>query len=214
MGDKNDFKEVELLVNRETSDKMLRDVVKDYKNLIMNAKDSLDNESRRYWTEKARELRSELISIINGSDTVSIAKRKEITDIIMNYESLEFSDNADDIFVKKRFLRGNFLGMKLLRDERLDIKKLNANYNQRMYQTVHNLSDIINDNSKDSFNQWSERLLEVIHSNITVYNQELKCLQDSIREETDIINEFKDNKKTIKQSFELIKSMMEWKTTD
>ena len=201
---------VERDVNKATSDSMIRVVIKEYKHNILSAKDSLDQETKRYWQEKAQELKDRLITIITGSENLSVAKRKEIAEIIMNYKPLEFRDDADALFVKKNFLRGNMLGLRSRDAERLNIRKLTSKYNDKIRKSIFEIATKINDSCIESFNMWVDSLIGVIQENITEYNPELKEMKESIKEETETINELLDNQTTIKDSFESITKMMDW----
>lgn len=205
---------VEKDVDKATSDSVIGIVIREYKNNLLSAKDSLDQETKRYWQEKAQELKDRLITIITGSENLSVAKRKEIAEIIMNYKPLEFEDDADSVFIKKKFLRGNMMGLRAREAERLNIRKLTSNYNARIKKSISEIATMMNSSCNESFNLWVDSLLAVLEENITEYNPELKDLKESIREETETINELTKDQKTIKDSFETITSMMDWKVID
>ncbi|MCR5836801.1 MAG: dynamin family protein [Lachnospiraceae bacterium] len=201
-------------INVISTDAMIKYVIDEYKKDIENANELIDQKTQRYWSAEAEKEKEHLIDLITESENLSIVKRKEITEIIMDYEPLTFKDNADSLFIKQRFLRGNLLGFKFIKTEELNIRKITTYYNKTLEKNVLEMAGVINKKSKDNFNIWLSNLMSVIELNITEYNPELKELKESIKEETEIINKLVNNKQDIKDSFETITSMMKWKSVE
>ena len=197
--------------NEKSSDTMIQSVIDKYKSETGNAQSIIDQETKRYWSEKADKEKERLTDLITGSENLSISKRTEIKEIIMNYEPLAFEDDADSLFIKERFLRGNLFGFKFFDTQELNIRKITAVYNKTVEKNAFEMAGLINRKSEESFNNWLDNLLVVIEMNITEYNSDLKDLKESIQDETDTINELTGNKGFIKESFDAITSMMKWK---
>lgn len=204
-----DFAESE--IDKATSDSLLKIVVEEYKKNLLAAKEILSTEIKKRWHINAQMLRNRLIEIITGSDALSTGQREELSSIIINYRPLEFSDDADNIFIKKRFLRGNVLGFQWFESEKLDTKRLSGSYNEKMRKNIRTIAEEMNNSCFVSFINWKQSLTSVIETNITEYNPQLRDMAEMIKEETDKIIELEENQKTISSSLEAIREMMAWK---
>ncbi|WP_251209913.1 dynamin family protein [Acetatifactor aquisgranensis] len=204
-----DFAESE--IDKATSDSLLQIVIDEYKKNILAAKDILSEEIKGRWYANAQLLRNGLIEIITGSEALSVGQREELSSIIINYRPLEFNDDADNIFIKKRFLRGNVLGFQWFESEKLDTKRLSGSYNEKMRKNIRAIAEEMNNGCFVSFKNWEQSLASVIETNITEYNPQLRDMAEMIKEETDKIIELEENQKAISSSLETIREMMAWK---
>lgn len=132
----------------------------------------------------------------------------------MSYQQLSFNDDADDVFIKARFLRGNLLGIHLINDEKPNIRKLAKSYNYRISKAASEMAVEMNKSSYSSFKSWKESLSAVIEENITEYNPQLRDMSDMIKEETEKIAELEDNQSTIQNSLNAIEELMAWRALD
>lgn len=201
-------------IDKATSDKVINGVMHEYKKNTIAAKDTVSAALKEYWLENAQKLRNRLIDIITETDALTDSQREEIQTIIMNYEPLEFNDDADNIFIKARFLRGNFLGLRPNDSEKLNTKRLTDIYNNKIYKNVKEIAGLINESCLVSFKNWIRKLEAVIEQNITDYNPRLREMSEMIKEETDRIAELEEDQKTISNSLEAIKELMSWKTLE
>lgn len=201
-------------IDKETSDKLLEIVVEQYKKNVLLAQEILSNSIKEHWLQNAQSLRNILIEIITGSDALSSTQREELSNIIMSYQPLSFNDDADNIFIKARFLKGNFFGFHLIDDEKLNIRKLSRSYNDKIAKTIFEIATEMNASSYSSFRTWKESLSAVIEENITEYNPQLRDMSDMIKEETEKIAELEDNQSTIQHSLNAIEELMSWKTLE
>ena len=198
-------------VDQETSDELLKIVVTKFKNYIEDARTKLAETEKEYWQGNAQEYRDGMVRLITGSDALSEQQRVELSSVILSYPAFQYNDDADKVFIKVKFLRGNVLGLRLGDSERLDTLRLAASYNSRIKRNIEEMSELINSSCFTSFKAWQEKLQAVIEENITIYNPELRELTEFIREESDRILELLTNQKTISDSFKTIENMMSWK---
>lgn len=201
-------------IDKETSDKLLKIVIEQYKKNTILAQEILSNSIKEHWQQNAQSLRNVLVDIITDSDALSSTQRDELSKIIMNYQPLSFNDDADDVFIKARFLRGNLLGIRLIDDEKLNTRKLANSYNDRISKVIAEMAVEMNKSSYSSFRTWKESLSAVIEENITEYNPKLRDMSDMIKEETEKITELEDNQSTIQHSLNAIEELMSWRTLD
>lgn len=198
-------------IDSQTSDDVLERVVERYKDDFLDAKQKLAEEIKAAWLKNAAALRELLLSVVTGSDALSPAQRAQLSEIIMDYKALEFNDDADDIFIKAKFLRGKFLGFDT-DAERLNTKRLAYRYNERISKNIASMAQILFENCYASFKAWMSSLMSLIEQNITEYNPELRDMAEMIREETEKIIELEGDQKTISTTLDTIKQLMEWKT--
>ena len=198
-------------VDKATSDKLMEIVIEEYKKNIVESKDSISMVLRELWFANAQKLRTALIEIITDSEALSVSQRDEISNIIINYQPLEFNDDAENIFIKKRYLRGNVLGLKLNDSEKLNTKRLTMSYNEKIDKNINEIASVINASYFSGFKTWEQNLASIIEKNITEYNPKLRGMAEMIREETEKITELEDDQQTIISSLNAIKELMSWK---
>ena len=174
-------------VDKETSDRLLEIVVKEFRKNIIDAQDRLGEASKQHWQENAQAYRDEMIRLITGTDALSEKQRNELSAVILSYPTFQYDDDADKVFIKAKFLRGNVLGLRLGASERLNTARLASSYNTRIRHNIDEMSQLINSSCFTSFKAWQENLQALIEENITIYNPELRELTEFIREESERI---------------------------
>jgi hypothetical protein len=211
---KERYESIDRDIDIATSNIVVDMVAQEYRKNTLLAKDIENNKIKEYWMANAATFRNKLIEIITGTDALTRTQREEIQAIIINYEPLEFDDDANNIFIKTKYLRGNFFGLKINDDEKLNTKKLTKEYNNKIQENINEMAKLINNSCISSFNSWRERLESVIEQNITEYNPDLRGMSEMIREETEKIAELEQNQRTIKDSLDTIRTLMSWKTIE
>lgn len=201
-------------IDKDTSDELIGIVVEEYRGNIIKAQETLGIGIREHWQQNARSLRNELIRIITGSDALTSTQRDELSDIIMSYQDITFNDNADDVFIKERFLRGSIFGVQLYDDEKLNTRRLAGRYNTAISKAISEMSAEMNMGCFNSFRAWEKSLLTVIEGNITEYNPQLRDMSEMIKEETEKIAELEEDQATIQKSLNAIEDLMNWKVLD
>ncbi|WP_027207667.1 dynamin family protein [Butyrivibrio fibrisolvens] len=208
---KSKMDETEKELDKLTSDEIMKYVINCYKVNLDDAQEKLDLYLDHYWGEKGLEFKTSLIREIAHSEALSDSQRDEITDMINNYAYVNFKDDAESVFVKKKFLKGALFGLRLGDSEKLNTNRLAASYNDRINKIIYSMSQEMNNNCFERFKIWKERLLGVIEANLTELNPELKSIAEIIRIESDSIAELENNQKTIQTSLEDIIELMTWK---
>ena len=210
--DKMDAKEKEL--DQLSSEQILKYVINSYKVNIDDAQEKLSMHLDEYWRKKELDFKRALIFQITNTDALSDSHREEIAEMIQNYDVNNFKEQADSVFVRKRFLKGNLLGIRINDDEKLDIKRLARSYNDRIKRIVNDMSQSMNEDCFSQFKIWEEKLLAKINANLTELNPELKSLAEIIRIETENITELENNQTMIQTSLDTIKDLMSWKEAE
>ena len=198
-------------IDKNTADRLMELIVKEYKNNIVDAHGRLMSTASAFWAGTAGAYREDLIKTITNNESLSEEQRNEIQKIIMEYQPLQFADDADQIFIKNKFLRGNLFGIRFGRTEKIDTAKLVSIYNNKIHSAVKSMSDMINANCYSSFVVWQNSLLDAVEKDITKFNPDLRRLTDIIKEETDAITKLQDDQQLICRTLDSIKEMMSWK---
>lgn len=201
-------------IDRATSDEIMKIVVDRYKQSILDAKEKASAVTKQHWIDKAETFKNTLVAIITGSDALSLKQRETLSEIIINHQGLVIDDEANNVFVKAKYLKGQFLGFRLSSSERLNTKRLANNFNERISKSIREMSDDLNENCYTSFKVWKDNLCSVIEENITELNPQLKQIAELIKEETEKINELAENQQTICSSLNAIRELMAWKEVE
>ncbi len=194
-------------IDKKTSDRLMNLVSNEYKKNMSKAKNAFSTELHAHWQENSQVLRNQLIDIIAGTDALSESQRDEISSIILEYEQLEFDDDADNIFIKKKFLRKNVFG----ESEKINNRRLIQSYNDKISKNSKALALYMNDNCRECFRTWQQSLCDQIEANITEYNPKLREMAALIRDDKDKVRELEDNRKTISAALDAINELMSWK---
>ena len=210
---RSDLDATQRAIGSSTSDDVMERVIEKYKADFLDAKKKLSEEIKSAWLKNAAALKELLISTVAGSDALTSGQREQLSLIIMDYKPLEFNDDANDIFIKSKFLRGKFLGFD---DdvERLNIRRLASKYNERITKNIMSMSQILYENCYASFKAWMSSLMSLIEQNITEFNPELRDMAEMIREETEKIIELEGDQKAISDTLDAIKQLMAWKNAE
>ena len=201
-------------IDKATSDEIMTIVVDKYKHSIIEAQEKASAVTKQHWMDNAETLKNTLVAIITGSDALSAKQREELSEIIINHQGLVIDDEANKVFVKAKYLKGQFLGFRLSSSERLNTKRLANNFNDLIAKSIKAMSEDLNENCYSVFKVWKTHLCSVIEENITELNPQLKQIAEMIKEETDKINELADNQQTICSSLDAIKELMNWKVLE
>lgn len=199
------------LVDKDTTDRMLKNVVEEFKKNMMDAQDKLYSVCLGYWQHNAVMYREEMTRIIMGTDALSEKQRVQLSTIIVDYPPFAFDDEADKVFIKAKFLRGNVLGIKIGASERLNIGRLTSSYNSKIKSNIYEMSELINSSCFSGFKDWQQRLQALIERNITTFNPELHLLSELIQDEEERISQLQMDQQTIANSLKTIEGMMSWK---
>lgn len=97
-------------IDKATSDEIMKIVVNRYKRSILDAKEKASSVTKQHWIDNAETQKNTLVAIITGSDALSAKQREELSEIIINHQGLMIDDEANSIFVKAKYLKGQFLG--------------------------------------------------------------------------------------------------------
>lgn len=192
------------------SDDMMDAVVSEYKLNITEARERLIRAAREKWSNNENDLRECMIRIITESDQVNDEQTRELSGMIHDYAAVDYTDDAQERFMKEKFLLGNVFGLGLGLRERLDTGHLAREYNRQIRRCITEMAEMIDADYSKIYAQWQEQLITQIESNICIYNPQLRELTSFIRDETNRIASLRTDQKTISTTYATINSMISW----
>lgn len=200
-------------IDKATAGKLLEEVTDEFKAHFDKAQRKLDMESRQYWGMKTQQTKDGLIKIVTGTTALTDEKREEISNIIINYGSIDFKNQAEEIFFSEDFSKTIRIGnVTIVESDKLDILKLENRYNSEMQNRVDEMQNAISVSHEYSFVKWIESLCDTVIENIEEYSPVLRSQVQIIKEETEKIMELETRQKQLGNYAESIRKMMEWKT--
>lgn len=206
--------EKEKSLDRLASSETINYVIEYYKNNIDDAQKKLSTFLDEYWREKERDFKNQLIIKVTKSDTLTDSQREEIASKIQTYDINNFKEQANSVFVREKFLKGTFLGIHIIDDEKLNTSRLARIYNDKIKASVKEMSQMMNDDCFMQFKNWERQMLDEINAGLTEFNPGLKELVNKIHIETDSLTELEQNQMMIRSSLETIKSLMSWEVVE
>lgn len=175
------------------------------------AEEDLDKEAREYWTECSEKFRERLAEVVKNS-TLSQKKKDEITEMIVDYEKLNFDsvENGEIFTVDEFDYLLNLGNIKLFKMDKLFLSRLTEAYAARLAAVVDKVDHNIHDAYINSFTGWEENLVNVVRMNIVDYSPELKAQQRMINAETEKIHGLQNMLSRLELYAEDIHAMTAW----
>lgn len=206
--------EKEKSLDHMASNETIKYVIDFYQDNIDDAQKKLSTYLDKYWSEKERDFKKQLILKVTESDTLTDSQREEMASKIQNYDINNFKEQANSVFVREKFLKGTLLGIHIIDDEKLNTSRLARIYNDKIKTSVKEMSQMMNDDCFMQFKNWERQILDEINAGLTEFNPGLKDLVNKIRIETESLIELEQNQTLIRYSFETIESLMSWEKVE
>ena len=205
-------KEMAKDIERATTDEVLDIVIDRFDNRIIDAKTFIEDDSKKYWTQKTIEVREILAQIVTNSSALTEKERETLAQIIMEYKDLTFKNFGKDVFDREKLVHGFKLGaLKFGAVDSLNIDRIKKKYMISIKEKVDELFVKSKTSHETSFRLWIEDLMKQIKDNIIEFNPTLRSLNRIIEEKTEEIIELEGRQTIIEQDKEKIRLMMEWK---
>lgn len=198
----------------EAVNEVLKEVIEKYKSDMIEVQSAVNHMAFEYWENNTKKLREELVSIVTASDALTDNQKQALSDLIFNYKNIYFDDKADVIFVKPKFLQGHLLGLDLFMFEKLNVKKLEREYNKTVINNIEGIATDLNLKYHTNYQQWQEELSTMIEKNIVELNPQLQLLFDQINNETEVINRLETSQQKIRIALSEIENLISFKTIE
>ena len=207
--DYREMKDIKTKADIETSDELIRGVTEDFNNRGSDATSNIDMASREYWEGNTAKVKKELILIVAESPTLDDDKKRELEEIIISYDKVQFTDQH--VFEKAHFERKLMLLGREIDLNRLNIRKLADTYNKDYAAAIKKVYEEIRTSHRDSFEKWRNQLVDKIRTNIVDYSPKLSEKAKRIEEETKRIGELSDTIRLLSGYSDEIQELMGWK---
>lgn len=201
-------------VNQNTSDELLKKINTVFREQMQESAGIINNASRQFWEAHTEELKNELGLVVTDSTALTEDKKEEIENIITTFQSIEFTDLPEDIFVKSDFEFGLKLGRLVIGDvDKLDLDKLSSRYSDKAHEAAQYMFQIIGHSHSTSFSTWAQNLLDTVVENIVEFNPLLASQAKAIEEETNKIKDLQTRQEALQDYTRQIQAMIGWKLT-
>ncbi len=204
----DEWNEARLKAETEAGEFLLKEMEVDFDTRFMEAKVTIESASMSFWELATEAIRQELGALIAGSKELSEEKKKELSEIIIKYQSISFNKHSDEMFAKEHFKKKfNLLG----ETGKLNLLKLRWTYNLSMKADVNKIHMEIQNNHESVFKGWLYNLLSIIRDNIVDYSPVLHEQSVMIREKENKILDLQSRYTKLQNYSNTIKTMMDWK---
>lgn len=204
-----EWNKARLDAENEAGEFLLREMEADFDTRFIESKETIESASVKFWEEATETIRHELGDLIAGSKELSEEKKKELSEIIIQYQNITFVKHSEDMFAKEHFAkRFTLLG----ETGKLNLLKLRWTYNFSMKEDVNNIYVEIRNSHEGEFRNWLHALLGIIRDNIVDYSPVLHEQSLQIQEKENKILDLQSRYNMLQNYSNTIKSMMDWQT--
>lgn len=183
--------------------KALSSFEKIYSEEAIKKQNDIFKQSEDFWQNKSNELKQELTDIVTKSNALDDAQKNRIQEIIATYEQIQLNTQTikdkDNKQWKKRFTN------------RINVSKLSDYFNKVIKDSIDTLYKETQLNHKHIFEDWIDKLFDVIRDNIVEMNPTLKLYSDKITEYKKRRQQLENNLSQLVDITEVIKEKISWK---
>lgn len=177
-------------VDRQAANQLLVYVRESFTKSFEVMTSDIELRSKRYWSERAARVRLALYETATGNTALPEDMRREIGDVIISFQPLALTTDAEAIFVKSELEETlRLLNVVVFESDRLDLRKVHNTYNNRMSTAFERALEEVYEGHTQSFLAWLDNLVAAINSNIESYNPVLEEHVESIRKKSEQIQE-------------------------
>lgn len=200
-------------INKETAEKLLKDVTDEFNTRFEKAQTTLDEKSKAFWEEKTQALKDLLLVIVTGTTALDEEQRAELAEIIMTYDNIVFETHPAEKLLREDFKKGiKFGDFVLCEFDKIDINKLAERYSTEMTRKINEIRNTIQGSHRKSFKDWNDSLVSTLRDNIVKYSPMLTAKAQEIQQEEKKISELEAKLNEFAVYTKMIAEMMEWKT--
>lgn len=147
---------------------LIQFINRDYQNRVKRADENIDLASRGFWNKMVKDVREELVSIVNDTNSLEDEKRKELVDLIISFRDIVFS--VDHRFRIYDFEKKLNIGPFTIDLNALNTKKLAEDYNEHYRKELWDICKITGVEHAKLFETWRGQLIDLIMTNIVDYS--------------------------------------------
>ena len=168
--------------------------------------------SETFWNEKSNEFKEVLRETISGSKNLDDEKKKELEQIIIQFEKIDLETPSDALFKENKL---KIAGLNDFFEDFLHIKYKNlaVKYNDAIEEQIKNIRVIVRTSHENNFIVWKNKLIKTIKNDILNYSPILHEQQKKIDEQQLKIDKIKTKLDKITIYSNQINDMLKWKRT-
>lgn len=199
-------------VDRQAANQLLASVRDSFTRSFDVMTSDIEVRSKRFWKERSEEVRESLYDTATGSTALSEEKRREIGDVIIRFQPLSLTTDAEAIFVKSELEETlRLLNVVIFESGRLDLRKVRKTYNARMAMAFKMAINEVDSEHTKSFFAWLDNLMAEINSNIESYNPVLEEHVESIKELSERIGEREEKLSELREHLDTVTRLISWR---
>ena len=203
--------EAEKTARQNAVDELFGDLREQFRQSNVGIHALLLSKSRYFWEMRSKAVKDTLVAFVAGASELTDSRRKELEDLIVQYETIHFQDeNLDEKLDKEKFEMKLFSVLAL---DPLNINryKLARSYNSEINRVKVENYRLVYVNHVDRFVKWVQNLVDMLTNNIVEINPTLFAQAEIIKEETAKIQELEFRQRKLEQFVAEIHKMMQWK---
>lgn len=213
LGKSGELTKIEHEIDKIAANELFEQVKYQFNESVKNANQVLNDESKACWCQNAGVMRSRLIKIILQEDDIVDIQKNELSEVIEAYPNVPLDDYDETFFLRKEFEKYLFkIGFIKIGDAyKLNINKLVSTFNRKLKEYVDNAYTRISESHKETFTNWSNKLLSSIYAHVREMNPTLRELVDAIRVDSERIADLENRQVRLAEYVGQIENLMSWK---
>ena len=198
-------------ITKEVAEQLVLLLNNDIEKISKEAVKQIDAESRIHLETEKQEIKNALIQVVTGAESLTEKRKKDLSDIIIHFGEVERTEEKDE-FQKKDYEIAIRLGNTSIGfTDLINLEKLRRDYNTKLHSLFQSIYSDISASHIASFNEWLQRLMDVLEHNIIEYSPSLRNQAELIGEETARIHELEQKQRLLADYTDQIREMMAWK---
>lgn len=204
--------EAEKAADKNAANAQIAEVENNYHDAATEIARAVDDISRDYWNGCAERCRDALYRIATADGTpLTDEKRKELGELIVNYEALNLTKARARIFNKADFTEFRVNDRVIFKSDKLFLDKVEAKYNAEIKTCIKETRFAMKQAHELAFKEWLNRLMGRIIGNIVDYNPVLRGYSEEINRKTAEIDSLEAKLATLEDRRDYVARVIGWK---
>ena len=167
--------------------------------------------SSSFWSNHASEIKSHFERIISGDVGLEPEKRQKLSQLILSYEEIDFTQLNLEKFSKEELSYVFRLGDFTLKSSKVNASGLKKTYNDLFKSKMTEFTGSICSEHEKAFKIWLVNLTSIIVQNIIEFSPELSALNAKIQRTRNEVASLEEQQQQIENYTNQIKRMITWK---
>ncbi|MCR5530101.1 MAG: dynamin family protein [Saccharofermentans sp.] len=199
-------------VNRLSSEELIKVCKQESETVVNRMYETIENESKMCVDRIASAIKDELLRVISGDSHLEASEKKDLQDVILSFNDIDYKTDADKKFVKRKLEMGiNIFGIvTLFSDEQISTTKLLKEYNKYIYNSNTEIRILIEKSHYNSFVEWNENLISKLREKLAEYNPQLHEQQEIIKSQEREIQTMERNLLDLNTYSSKIEELLDW----